>query len=158
DVVLHEPRASRLGQPQDHRPPGAGGQEGVTSGAHDLSPSPASGGGLGRGLAASLCRGVGPSLALPQAGEGTIPSEDNLMTNHLNVSRRHMLAMSAAAGGLAATGIGRAWAQQPVKRIDQLDPVLDKIISTSEPINDIAEGMGGPLGPVEGPVWWKEGG
>jgi gluconolactonase len=80
------------------------------------------------------------------------------MTNHLNISRRQMLAMSAAAGGLATTGIGRAWAQQPVKRIDQFDPALEKIISTSEPINSIADGMGGPLGPVEGPVWWKEGG
>src|SRR5258708_3149106 len=82
----------------------------------------------------------------------------NPMTNHLNISRRHMLAMSAAAGGLAATGIGRASAQQPVKRIEQFDPALEKIISTSEPINSIAEGMGGPLGPVEGPVRWKEGG
>src|SRR5260221_2180503 len=80
------------------------------------------------------------------------------MTNHLNISRRQMLAMSAAAGGLAATGIGRASAQQPVRRIDQFDPALEKIISTAEPINSIADGMGGPLGPVEGPVWWKEGG
>jgi gluconolactonase len=80
------------------------------------------------------------------------------MTNHLNISRRQMLAMSAAAGGLAATGIGRASAQQPAKRIDQFDPALEKIISTAEPINAIADGMGGPLGPVEGPVWWKEGG
>src|SRR5260370_1283873 len=82
----------------------------------------------------------------------------NLMTNHLNISRRQMLAMSAAAGGLAASGIGRASAQQPVKRIEQFDPALEKIISTTEPINSIADGMGGPLGPVEGPVWWKEGG
>ena len=80
------------------------------------------------------------------------------MTNHHNISRRQMLAMSVAAGGLAFSGIGGASAQQSAKRIEQLDPVLDKIISTSEPINDIAQGMGGPLGPVEGPVWWKEGG
>jgi gluconolactonase len=80
------------------------------------------------------------------------------MTIHHNISRRQMLAMSVAAGGLAASGIDRAFAQQPVKRIDQFDPALDKIISTSEPINYIAEGMGGALGPVEGPVWWKEGG
>src|SRR5262249_45787747 len=82
----------------------------------------------------------------------------NIMTNHHNISRRQMLAMSAAAGSLAISGIGGASAQQQIKRIEQLDPVLDKIISTSEPINDIAQGMGGPLGPVEGPVWWKEGG
>jgi len=82
----------------------------------------------------------------------------NIMTNDHNISRRQMLAMSAAAGGLAISGVGGASAQQQTKRIEQLDPVLDKIISTLEPINDIAQGMGGPLGPVEGPVWWKEGG
>jgi gluconolactonase len=80
------------------------------------------------------------------------------MTNHFNMSRREMLAMSAAAGGLAITGSGRGFAQQPASRIEQLDPALEKIISTSEPIKSIADGMGGPLGPVEGPVWWKEGG
>jgi gluconolactonase len=80
------------------------------------------------------------------------------MTHRFNMSRRQMLAISAAAGGIAVTGIGRASAQQPVKRIEQFDPALEKIISTSDPINSIADGMGGPLGPVEGPVWWKEGG
>jgi gluconolactonase len=80
------------------------------------------------------------------------------MTNHFNMSRRHMLAMSAAAGGLAMTGNSRGFAQQGASRIEQLDPALEKIISTSEPIKAIADGMGGPLGPVEGPVWWKEGG
>jgi gluconolactonase len=72
------------------------------------------------------------------------------------ISRRHMLAMSAAAGGLAAGGI--ASAQTPAGKIEQLDPALDKIISASEPVTIIADGMGGPLGPVEGPVWWKDGG
>ena len=80
------------------------------------------------------------------------------MTNHFKMSRRELLAMSATAGGLAMTGIGRGFAQQPASRIEQLDPVLEKIVSTSEPIKSIADGMGGPLGPVEGPVWWKEGG
>src|SRR5262252_8228431 len=83
---------------------------------------------------------------------------ETLMASHLDISRRRMLAMSAAAGSLAVSGIGRASAQQAAKRIDQFDPALEKIISTSEPINSIADGMGGPLGPVEGPVWWKEGG
>ena len=41
---------------------------------------------------------------------------------------------------------------------NQLDPALDAIISTSEPIQDLASGFGGELGPAEGPVWWKEGG
>src|SRR5499433_2641693 len=83
---------------------------------------------------------------------------ETLMASHLDISRRRMLAMSAAAGSLAVSGIGRASAQQAAKRIDQFDPALEKIISTSEPIREIADGFGGPLGPAEGPVWWKEGG
>jgi gluconolactonase len=71
-----------------------------------------------------------------------------------DISRRQMLAMSAAAGGLM---IGGAFAQA-AKRIEQFDPTLDKIISTSEPIKELASGFGGDLGPAEGPVWIKEGG
>src|SRR3984893_12081173 len=77
------------------------------------------------------------------------------MNHHTHVSRRHMLAMSAA--GLAMSRIGAASAQA-VKRIEQFDPALEKLISTTEPIKELATGLGGPLGPVEGPVWWKEGG
>src|ERR1700730_18372560 len=89
------------------------------------------------------------------------------MTTQPHISRRHMLALSAAAGGAAASGLGAAMAQQPrpfpaevvlTPRIDQFDPALDKIISTSEPIREIASGFGGPLGPAEGPLWWEEGG
>jgi gluconolactonase len=85
------------------------------------------------------------------------------MGDHRGISRRRVLAMSAAAGVAAHGWDGRfgavsdAWAQA-AKRIDQFDPALGNIISTSEPINELASGMGGPLGPVEGPVWWKEGG
>jgi gluconolactonase len=72
-----------------------------------------------------------------------------------------MLATSAAAGGLALTdgipGASGALAQGAT-RIDQMAPELDKIISTAEPIKELTSGLGGPLGPVEGPVWWKEGG
>jgi hypothetical protein len=50
------------------------------------------------------------------------------------ISRRDMLAMSAAAGSLATAGASTAWAQAPAKRIEQFDPALEKIISTSEPI------------------------
>jgi gluconolactonase len=82
--------------------------------------------------------------------------EENTMTTQ--ISRRHMLAMSAAAGGLAASPIGIAQAQQSATRIEQLDPALEKIVSTSEPVKIIVDGLGGPLGPVEGPVWWKDGG
>jgi gluconolactonase len=72
-------------------------------------------------------------------------------------SRRHMLAMSAVAGGLA---IGRSYrdaAAQAAKHIERLDPALDQIISTSEPIVDLATNLGGTAN-VEGPLWWKEGG
>src|ERR1700680_49092 len=43
-------------------------------------------------------------------------------------------------------------------RIEQLAPELEKIISTSEPIEHLADGFGGAQGPTEGPLWWKEGG
>jgi len=42
--------------------------------------------------------------------------------------------------------------------IEQFAPELEKIISLSEPIQMLADGFGGPQGPAEGPVWWKEGG
>jgi hypothetical protein len=70
------------------------------------------------------------------------------------VSRRQMLAMSAAAGSLAICGEAAA---QEGKRIERLDPALDAIISTSEPIVDLATNLGG-VANVEGPLWWKEGG
>jgi gluconolactonase len=64
----------------------------------------------------------------------------------------------AAIGGVAMTSIGsRAWAAQSSPRIEQFDAALDKIISTSEPIQTLATGFGGG-GNTEGPVWWKEGG
>ena len=69
------------------------------------------------------------------------------------ISRRHMLAMTAA--GLAVGGDADA---QSGKRIEQYAPELDTVISTSEPIRELASGIGGPGGPVEGPVWFKEGG
>src|SRR4029077_19447694 len=74
------------------------------------------------------------------------------------MSRRR--ALTTVAGGLAlpgGLGVIRASAQVP-KRIEQLDPALDAIISVSEPIQELATGFGGELGPAEGPVWWKEGG
>jgi gluconolactonase len=55
-----------------------------------------------------------------------------------------------------ASGVSRV-VSQSAKRIEPLAPELEKIISPSEPIQQLAEGFGGPLGPAEGPVWWKEG-
>jgi gluconolactonase len=71
-------------------------------------------------------------------------------------TRRHMLA--GAAGGLALTVGARVGWSQAAKRIDELDPALDKIIDKAQPIQELATGFGGDLGPAEGPVWWKEGG
>jgi gluconolactonase len=42
------------------------------------------------------------------------------------------------------------------KRIERLDPALDRIIDTAQPIEELADGFGGPQGPAEGPLWWKE--
>jgi gluconolactonase len=46
---------------------------------------------------------------------------------------------------------------QSSKRIESFAADLEKIISPSEPIQELADGFGGPQGPAEGPVWWKEG-
>jgi gluconolactonase len=56
-----------------------------------------------------------------------------------------------------SSGVTRVFSQSS-KRIEPFAPELDKIISASEPIQELAEGFGGPQGPAEGPVWWKEGG
>jgi gluconolactonase len=65
--------------------------------------------------------------------------------------------MAVAIGGLAmAEGVSNVFPQSS-KRIEQFTPGLEKIISTSEPIQELADGFGGALGPAEGPVWWKEG-
>jgi gluconolactonase len=74
------------------------------------------------------------------------------------ISRRQTLAMSAAAAGLAFGNRIRDAAAQAGPRIERYAPELDDIISTSEPIQELASGTGGALGPTEGPVWWKEGG
>jgi hypothetical protein len=73
------------------------------------------------------------------------------------ISRRQVLAISAAAGSLAIGSYRGAAAQAP-KRIERYAPELDGIISSSEPIQELASGTGGTLGPTEGPLWWKEGG
>ena len=41
---------------------------------------------------------------------------------------------------------------QPSKRIERFAPELDKIISPSAPIQELADGFGGPLGPA---VWGR---
>lgn len=73
------------------------------------------------------------------------------------ISRRTMLEL-AALGGVALTGALCPAFAQAAKRIERLDPALDAIISTSEPIRVLAEGYGGDRGQAEGPVWWKDDG
>jgi gluconolactonase len=70
------------------------------------------------------------------------------------ISRRQSLAMAVAMGGFVMSGSGRA---ETSKRIEQLAPELERIISVSESIQQLADGFGGAQGPAEGPVWWKEG-
>jgi sugar lactone lactonase YvrE len=53
---------------------------------------------------------------------------------------------------------GFAMSDNLTARIEQLAPELEKIISTSEPIEHLADGFGGAQGPAEGPLWWEEGG
>jgi gluconolactonase len=73
------------------------------------------------------------------------------------LTRRHMLA-SAAAGAAFGTGFYGLALAQSTKRIEQFAPELDKIVGAAEPINQLADGVGGDNGPAEGPLWWKEGG
>ena len=72
------------------------------------------------------------------------------------LSRRDVLRMAGAVGGLAVARIPEAWAQS-ARKIESLAPELDRIISTSEPIRELATGYGGTIGPAEGPLWWAEG-
>ena len=72
-------------------------------------------------------------------------------------SRRDILGMAGSVGGLAlGGGIHELWAQA-ARKIESMAPELDRIISTSEPIRELASGFGGDLGPAEGPLWWAEG-
>jgi gluconolactonase len=73
-------------------------------------------------------------------------------------SRRQMLAMSASAGCLAVESTLRSASAQVAKRIEQYAPELEQVVLTTEPVQELASGSGGALGPTEGPVWWKEGG
>jgi gluconolactonase len=67
-----------------------------------------------------------------------------------------MLELAGATGLALAGGFGSASAQG-AKRIEQLDPKLDAILDKSQPVQELATGFGGELGPAEGPVWIKEG-
>ena len=72
-------------------------------------------------------------------------------------SRRQILAMSASAGCLAIESTFRGAFAQGAKKIEQYAPELEQVLSTAEPVQELASGTGGALGPTEGPVWWKDG-
>src|SRR5207248_1067918 len=74
-----------------------------------------------------------------------------LMRAQHGISRRQMLAISAAAGSLTFGSSFRDASAQGGKRIERLDPALDAIIDVSEPIVDIATNLGGTAN-VEGPL------
>ena len=42
--------------------------------------------------------------------------------------------------------------------VEQVSPELERIVSSSQPIEELAVGFGNDNGPAEGPLWWKEGG
>ena len=77
------------------------------------------------------------------------------MQRQTKISRRDALKLTA--GGIALTQARTALAAELQPRIEQIDPALEKIISTTEPIRTLATGFGGG-GNTEGPVWWHEGG
>jgi len=45
---------------------------------------------------------------------------------------------------------------QPSPRIEALASGLERIVSSSAPIQALADGFGGAHGPAEGPLWWHE--
>jgi gluconolactonase len=77
------------------------------------------------------------------------------MRTSLHISRRELMKMAGAAGALALPA--SSGFAQGARKIEQLAPELGNIISTSEPIRELASGFGGDIGPAEGPVWMAEG-
>jgi gluconolactonase len=75
-----------------------------------------------------------------------------------DLSRRQMLEMTAAAGGLLLVGRFSPAGAQAARRIEAMAPELASILDTAQPIVELAKGFGGDIGPAEGPLWWKEGG
>ena len=75
------------------------------------------------------------------------------MRSQNGISRRHMLGMAAAVGGLAMSGgVRRVWAQAAgggMTSLDVRNPGLHELIAPNTPVVRIAGG----LGFTEGPVW-----
>ena len=73
------------------------------------------------------------------------------------LSRRDMMKLAGAAGGLAIPGATTSVFAQAARKIESMAPELANIIATSEPIRELATGFGGDIGPAEGPLWISEG-
>src|SRR6267142_1697333 len=73
------------------------------------------------------------------------------------ISRREILGMAGAVGSLMIVGGGRSLGAKSAKRIEQMTPELGSILTTTEPIRELASGYGGDIGPAEGPLWVPEG-
>lgn len=72
------------------------------------------------------------------------------MSHQQHFSRRQFLKSAAAASCVTATGgVANAWAQG-AQRIERLDPALDRILSSTQPIQELGSGYGGAMGPAEG--------
>src|SRR5262245_6582092 len=92
----------------------------------------------------------------PSDDSRALADKEGSMRDFSFLSRRDLLRMAGAAGGFAIAGVRDVWAQS-AKKIESMAPELDRVISTSEPIRELATGYGGDIGPAEGPVWWAEG-
>jgi len=75
-----------------------------------------------------------------------------------DISRRQMLAISAAAGASPSVAPSAAHRRRRESASSSWRRSSTRSSPTTEPIKDLADGFGGPLGPAEGPLWWKEGG
>src|SRR4029450_8345081 len=83
---------------------------------------------------------------------GTPWEEGGTMHAHPGISRRHVLGLAMAVGGLAMAGdVRRVWAQAAGGKValDVRHPDLHTLIAPEAPLTRIAGG----LGFTEGPVW-----
>jgi hypothetical protein len=71
--------------------------------------------------------------------EQSLEKGGTMRTQH-GISRRHVLRIAVTVSGLAMAGGVRSVKAQAAKRIEQLAPELDKIIATSEPIQERLSG------------------
>jgi gluconolactonase len=77
------------------------------------------------------------------------------MRSSHRLSRRDMMRLVWAAGGIAMTRAANVFAQA-ARKIESMAPELAKIIDSNEPIRELASGFGGDIGPAEGPLWISE--